>query len=318
MSRHIIIALLLIFVALLCPQSIRAAKAKAKKTDPSEILQKAQQAYINYEFSDAEDLLDEYESLMTKAKKPVAEEAEELKTRLNTAINAFGRVQKIEIIDSLTMPRNKFFEAYRLSQSAGRIGRPNSFSLDNNFNGREVSYLNEDEDYFITSETDADGNLKLTEMRRLLDGSWRTQDLLIGNFEKEGDYAYPFLAGDGQTLYFANNGDGSMGGYDIFVAQKDPISGESLQPLNIGMPFNSPFDDFMMAIDEERGIGWWATDRNNPGGNVTIFVYLLDEVRQNYSTDTEGLEDFAKITSFKETWKSGKESEYSKIKDSYK
>ena len=66
---------------------------------------------------------------------------------------------------------------------------------------------------------------------------------------------------DGITLYYASDGEGSLGGYDIFVTRYDSENGNYLRPDNIGMPFNSPANDYMYAIDEFNNIGWFASDR---------------------------------------------------------
>lgn len=277
------------------------AKAKAK-VSPEEVFQKAREAFYNYEFEEAADLYDEYRTLQTKAKQPLAEELDELERQLEIASNAFDRVQKIVIVDSLSLPRSSFYNSYILSPSSGRIGLPNDLNVSGIELDNELSFLNESGDFLIGVTTNEDGEMRLIESRLLLDGNRENVESLRGSFEKSGDYNYPFMSTDGQTLYFANNGEESMGGYDLFVAQKDPINGEYLQPLNLGMPFNSPFDDIMLAIDEENGIGWWATDRGRDDGNLTVYVYLIDDIRRNYPNSTENLAEYAKIIDYKATW----------------
>ncbi|MDE7470283.1 MAG: hypothetical protein K2M57_02420, partial [Paramuribaculum sp.] len=118
-----------------------------------------------------------------------------------------------------------------------------------------------------------------------------------------GDVNYPFLMADGMTLYFASDGEGSLGGYDIYISRRD---GDGfLQPQNIGMPYNSPFDDYMLAIDEETGTGWWATDRNQLEDMVTIYRFIPSELRVNYPTDTPNLKEMALLTNYKATWEPG-------------
>ncbi|MCH5227868.1 MAG: PD40 domain-containing protein [Muribaculaceae bacterium] len=288
----------------------RASAAPKKPTTAAAALQAGRAAFLNYDFEEAEEMYDQYRKLKTKAKQPFDEDFELWEAQLATASGAFDRVQKIVIIDSIALPRDSFFEAYKLATSAGSVGKPENMVLPPNLSGEEAAFINESGDYLIVSEPNTEGYLRLIESRRLLDGTWETKEMLKGNFEIEGDYAYPFLSADGQTLYFASNGSESMGGYDLFVAQKDPISGEFLQPLNLGMPFNSPYDDLMLAIDEENGLGWWATDRNSDDDNVTVYVYLIDDIRKNYPSDTEDLIDMALITDYKATWEEGKEKFY--------
>ncbi|MCH5234977.1 MAG: hypothetical protein J1E16_06755 [Muribaculaceae bacterium] len=277
-----------------------ATKTKAKKVSAEEVLQNGREAFFNYDFEEAADLYDQYRTLQTKAKQPLDEEFEIWESELEIASNAIDRVQRIVIVDSISIPSAKFYEAYKLSESAGKIG-PYSV-LSSTGNNKELSYLNEGEDYLLYPQVNSDGDLRLYEKSLLLDGNWEEKETLEGDFDKSGDYAFPFMSADGQTLYFANNGDDSMGGYDIFIAQKDALTGEYRQPLNLGMPFNSPYNDLMFAIDEENGLGWWATDRNSPEGKITVYVYLYEDIRKNYPADTENLADYAKLTSYKDTW----------------
>lgn len=283
-----------------------ANKNTTTAANPAATFQRGMDAMANYDFNTAANLFRQYNNQQK-------DNTEDWASKAQIAANAFERVQKIVVIDSISMPRASFFEAFRLAKSAGNIGRTADFRLKTGRDNDEVGFLNESRDYLITSVPNEEGELRLVENLGLLDGSWETHDALIGDLELDGDYAFPFLGADGQTLYFANNGEGSMGGYDLFVVQKEPITGECLQPLNLGMPFNSPFDDFMMAIDEENGVGWWATDRNSPGEDVTIYVYILDDIRKNYPSDTPGLKSLAKISDYKATWEEGKEASYQKI-----
>ena len=290
------------FILLFFTVATLNAKTTAKKNapDPEEILRQGREAFINYDFEEAADLYDEYRELKAKAKEPVDEELEIWENELIIASNAFDRVQKIVVIDSISLPRDAFFNSYRLSASAGKIGIIDDEALPEEIS--DIGFINETGGYILGPVTNSEGDLRIWEFQRLLDGSWASQESLAGDWEKSGDYAYPFIGMDGQTIYFANDGDESMGGYDLFVAQKDALTGEVLQPLNLGMPFNSPYDDIMLAMDEEAGLGWWATDRNSPDGNITVYVYLIEELRKNYPSDEENLVGYAKLTDYKATW----------------
>lgn len=310
-----IIFIFLIISALVTVSSIEGAvKAKTKKTlDAETALQMGREAFLNYDFEGAADLYAQYKSLKTKAKKPLDEEFEVWETQLEIASGAFDRVQQIVVIDSIIFPLSSFYKAYRLASSAGKIENPQNLKLGIDLSTSELAFINEDRDFLITSEEGEDGFLKLVENRRLLDGTWESQDFMNDETDLNGDYAFPFMSGDGQTLYYANNGDDSMGGYDLFVVQKEPITGKVLQPLNLGMPFNSPYDDYLMAIDEENGLGWWATNRNSEEDKVTVYIYLLDEIRKNYPTDTPDLSRYARLDDIKLTQDSTKSEYYKKI-----
>ena len=79
------------------------------------------------------------------------------------------------------------------------------------------------------------------------------------------------------------------------VATRDAADGEFLQPQNLGMPYNSPFDDYLLAVDELNGVGWWATDRKQLGDSLTVFLFKVNDLRRNYSPEDENLTAFARV-----------------------
>lgn len=284
---------LLISFLLLAP-CVCFGKVTTTSTDPDEVLALGREAFLDYRFDDAATLYSRYRSLRSKSRALNDEYFDKWTHELDLANKALERVQILEIVDTISVPAGSFFKSYKLSDTAGRIGTLQTLGETPGVNSREVGFLNEFGNYLIIP-VEQDGELVLMENRKLLDGSWETYESLEGDFDRDGDYAFPYLAADGQTLYFANNGEDSMGGFDIFIAQRDPITGEYLQPLNLGMPFNSPADDYMLVIDEEKGVGWWASNRDSTPGNVKIFVYTLPDMRHNYPDDTDDLEEKARL-----------------------
>ena len=131
------------------------------------------------------------------------------------------------------------------------------------------------------------------------------------NLAMGGDSNYPFLMSDGMTLYYASDGEGSLGGLDIFISRRDGTS--FLQPTNLGFPYNSPANDYLLAIDEVTGAGWWATDRNAIPGKVTVYVFVPQELRINYPVDDPELADRARVTSIAATQQ--KDKDYSAIRN---
>lgn len=225
-----------------------------------------------------------------------------------------AHVEKILVIDTIDVDREDFFRSYRLMPSAGRIlsskevaSALKGVKFPENFTGSPSSgFTNEFNDYLIWAQKDTTGYLRLAESYRLLDGTWSspefTSPVLNGLSEDaedepvEANAAFPFMADDGQTLYFASDSEASLGGYDIFVASKDPSDGSFLLPGNLGMPFNSEFDDYMMVLDNQSGVGWWASDRNQLGDKVTVYIYALSDERVNVDPDDENLLVYASLS----------------------
>ena len=256
-------------------------------------------AYKQYRFDDAENHIAKYTKALTKAKKELPSEIEVLSTRIINARNMLDRVEHIQIIDSINVDRKKFFEFYKISHECGSL---NSRSvLPEGFNAAisTVVFQPESKTQLVWALEDESQAEALVSASVLSDGTWEHPQLL-GLSTNDGNSNYPYIMPDGITLYYANDGENSIGGYDIFVSRKD--EDEYLQPQNMGMPYNSPYNDYMLVIDEITGIGWWATDRNNIDGKVTIYMFIPNESRINYPSDDVNIINLAKINSIKDSW----------------
>lgn len=292
---------IIIALALMMPfQAVAAPKRAVKQTGPSveELIAEGRQAFMNYDFKLAGSLFAEARK---KAKKNVPEELESAENDLMKAENFMERVEKIVILDSIALPKADFFKAYKLPVSSGYLSGPDALPVETD----DVDYVftNEDSDYKLWAQPDTAGNYVLMESSRLTDGSWATPASLPDILDEDADALYPFMMPDGVTLYFASDNEQSLGGLDIFVATRDATDGSFLQPQNMGMPYNSPYDDYLLAIDELNGVGWWATDRNQLGDSITVYLFKTNDIRSNYNVEeTENLPEKARAYNYRETW----------------
>ena len=288
------------------PQAVPALRKAEDRgvADASRLL--ADIALADYDVITAEEHLDTYDTLLRKNKKAAPESLAETRSRLVTIKNMLERVEKIVIIDSVVVDKADFFKAYALSPEAGRLLEGSSLPPQYSVSDPSVVYRPENGKEVFWSMPDAAGALQIVSAGILDDGTMEEPRALGDELSEGGNADFPFLMADGVTLYFANNGENSLGGYDIFLSRRD-TDGSVLQPQNIGMPFNSPFDDYMLAIDETRGVGYWATDRNQIPGKVTIYTYLPSDTRVNCSPDDPDIADRAFIRSIKATQEPGKD-----------
>ena len=306
-----IISVLLIIVATAFPLQVAAQKKSTKTTtkktatktpklSAKELKEKASEAFSDYRFDEARKYNEEYWKVTP------SEECYQCEENFNAAcdagLNMLQRVENIAIIDSFTVDKKRFFEAYRLSAPSGRIipGDQLPKELSEKRPAGETVFVSENGDLLVWNSTDEageSGNIFASHL--LTDGTWEEPKALLSesivyDAHDGGSSDFPYLMPDGTTLYFAKD-DGTTGwGYDIFVT-RDNGNG-FLEPQNIGMPYNSPYDDYMLAIDEVTGAGWWATDRNQIPDKVTIYVFVPQELRINYPVDAPDLINRAKIT----------------------
>ncbi len=282
-----------------------------KRGNNESLLGLAEIAFLRYNFDDAREYVESYEAAQKKAKKPVSAEAESLMHRIYLGTSLLDRVERIEVIDSMNVDRETFFRYYKLSPSAGAL--LDASALPEGFTAAPYTtvYRSEGHDNLIWADVDADENYQLMGSSELVDGTWEKPHPLGSNLNEGGDANFPFLMADGLTLYYANDGDNSLGGYDIFITRLD--GNQFLQPQNIGMPYNSPYDDYLLAIDEQTGVGWWATERNQLEDDITIYIFKPQEMRINYPVDEPHLAALARIVSIKDTWEPG--ADYSSLRD---
>lgn len=266
----------------------------------------AEIAFGDYDFDAAQSYIEKYEKGLKRSKKPMPEEIEALSAKIDRAKSMLERVEKIVVIDSIAVDRDEFFKAFRLSPESGSINSPEVLPSEWDYARPTTVFMPETKETMIWAAPDSMENFVLMSSTQLFDGGWDTPHPLgdVLN-ENGGDSNYPFMMPDGITLYYANDGEESLGGYDIFITRK--MEDGFLQPQNLGMPYNSPYDDYLLAIDEVTGVGWWATDRNQLGDYITIYKFIPSDLRVNYEMDAPDLIDKAKVSSYKSTWEEGED-----------
>lgn len=209
--------------------------------------------------------------------------------------------QQILIIDSIVADKDQVLAQIHLSEDAGQLMTSKTFT------GKAVSgqaFVNEMGNKAYLSLPDDSLKQQLYTCD-LLGGEWSQPEALQGLNDGLIETSYPYMLADGQTLYFAGQGEESIGGYDIFFTRYDAHSGRFLKPENLGMPFNSEANDYLYVIDEYRQLGYFVTDRRQPEGKVCIYIFVPAESRQTYDAGVyseQQIRDFAAITRIADTW----------------
>ena len=275
-----------------------------KKGSRDAILGLAEMANLSYDVDGARELVEEYRKTLKKGKRVLAEdESGDLVDRIDRIDNALDRVEMIEVVDSLVVDAEDFFRHYRLSPEAGSLNATDV--LPEGFEAADPTVVYEPESgrEMIWAAPGENGTFGLFSSSALYGDTWEQPVSLGDGLGGGGDANYPFLMPDGVTLYFASDGEESLGGLDLFISRRGDDG--FLQPQNLGMPYNSPYDDYMLAIDEFTGAGWWASDRNRIPGKVTIYIFVPQELRKNVDPDSPDLVARARMNAIRTTWNEG-------------
>lgn len=255
-----------------------------------------------YRYEEALENYNTYISMLTKSKSPT-EKYENTLRQTSLGSQMIKGVEKVVIVDSVVVDKNKFLDAYKINEESGNLYTYNNF-FDTEENNEGTVYQTELENKLYYGNKDKNNHLNIYTRTKLLD-QWSEAALLPKSINTGADANYPFVLSDGITLYYASKGEESMGGYDIFVTRYNSETNTYLKSDNVGMPFNSPFNDYMYVIDEFNNLGWFASDRYQPNNKVCIYIFIPNESKQIYdydATESNKLISLARISSLKESW----------------
>lgn len=236
-----------------------------------------------YDFEGALEAIESYRPVL-KSEMWLAK-ADSLEAECQQGLRAMNHIEDVEIIDSLFVYKPSFFSYYKLGPESGRV-------MSDEQNG--LFFENQAADYRILA---SDGSF--FESYKIQE-TWEEPHPLKGVGSEEFRMITPFMRTDGETLYFACDSTPGIGGLDIYKTRFNSEEGEFYQAERLGMPFNSPFDDYMMAIDETHQVGWWATDRGDDSEHVLIYLFKLND---NPEFLDEPDESRARIDRIADSWK---------------
>jgi tetratricopeptide (TPR) repeat protein len=257
----------------------------------------------SYRFAEAVNMWEGYINHMKKKK----EDTEAVEAQLAYAgkmLRMKEKMEDVQVIDSMVVSKDRLLSAYFLSHDCGTLLSGGDFF--GSADSQTTVYVNPKGDQAYYGRPDENGRYALYTQSRLMD-AWTDESPIFAS--DTSDNNYPFVRGDGVTLYFASKGNGSIGGYDLFVTRYK--NNAFLAPEQMGMPFNSTANDYLMVVDETKEIGWFVSDRNQPEGKACVYLFIPDESRRRIAASDDDLQlcRRAMLTSIKDTWQPG--SDYS-------
>ena len=189
--------------------------------------------------------------------------------------NTFEKDRK----NKLKLGKNNLFKATKNGDKWGNVQ-----SLP--FNSKEYSTSNPSLSndgktlYFSSDMPGSLGGVDIWKVAVNADGSYGTPENLGKRVNTEGNESFPFIASDNQTLYFASAGKPGLGGYDVFKVKLN----DSAEAVNLGKPVNSEKDDFSFSYDQEKNVGFFASNRSgmdniygaNPLCGLEVFTIVTD------------------------------------------
>ncbi|MFQ5335355.1 MAG: hypothetical protein ACE5DN_04710, partial [Flavobacteriales bacterium] len=87
------------------------------------------------------------------------------------------------------------------------------------------------------------------------------------SFHEGSIYLHP----DGQTMYISSQGHNSIGGYDIFRVTRDKNTQQWSNPVNLGYPINTPYDELFYVETANGKYAYISSDRSGGSGGFDIY-----------------------------------------------
>lgn len=157
-------------------------------------------------------------------------------------------------------------------------------------------YCPKENDVIYYSALDRAGCLSLFYTEDL-DSLWRSPRLAGEALLSTGNEIFPMLSPDGRTLYFASDGLFGMGGFDLYASTWDDEAGSWGAPVNLGFPFSSPADDYLLMDTEDGKYTLFASNRACSADSV--YIYVLEHEPSWDRNPVRRYEELQRIVSLK-------------------
>lgn len=173
----------------------------------------------------------------------------------------------------LTYSNNKI---YQLNRVGDKWSSPMDLGEEiNSSDGLQSSAAisNDGNTIFIVSERKKGfGGRDIYYAEKKSDGTWGKLENIGATVNSEKDEESPYITADNKKLYFASQGHSSIGGYDIFVTEKNE-KGKWQTPRSLGVPINSPADEIYYFPKDKGQFAYYSSSR--PGGYGDIDMYMI-------------------------------------------
>ncbi|MBA3705087.1 MAG: PD40 domain-containing protein [Bacteroidetes bacterium] len=190
-----------------------------------------------------------YENFKSAAK-PSESEKLNIDHEISLCINGkkfVSNTKPLEAVEKKSLKQEIVYMAFNDLKSGSKIlFTPEDLKsgLDKKKNFQSTLFLSADKNtIYYSSYGDSGLNGKdIYKLTKLGNGNWSLPENIIAvntSFDEE----FPFLSSNGKTLYFSSKGHNSMGGYDIFKCTWNESALIWSQPVNLGIPVNSPSND---------------------------------------------------------------------------
>ncbi len=262
-----------------------AQEITAQNRQVDSLVRHGEALHMDYRFDEACQAFEEAAALLegNAADSLIIESVAEKLLLSENGLNMADFVYSPAVIDRTKFSIEDFFLYYPLRDRAWRQV-PDQLDSSTFHPFSKALYAPSGSDRIIYSAEDAAGirNLFVTELQDTL---WTYPSMLNESLTSLSDEIYPMLSPDGKSLYFSSDGLYGVGGYDLYVSRWDEEMKDWSEPVNMGFPYSSPYDDFLYVSDDEEGHMFFASNRDCSADSVWVYVLEYDSMPVRHSVE---------------------------------
>ena len=192
----------------------------------------------------------------------------DLKTIYYTANNYY---EKKFLTDSAGINNLQIFRSTMDENGKWEHKEKLSINSDEFSTGHPALSYDETKLYFVSDRPGGYGQTDIWVVDIHEDGSLGTPRNLGSKINSQGREMFPFIDKD-NILYFSSDGHPGYGELDVFASKFYDHSVS--EPVNLGQPINSEYDDFAFIIDDLKDKGFFSSNRPEGKGDDDIYSFL--------------------------------------------
>lgn len=169
---------------------------------------------------------------------------------------------------------------FRSIKENGKWSKPEElpFNSDNYSTAHPALSPDEKTLYFASDRPGTKGLSDIWKVAILDNGEFGETTNLGDIINTEARESFPFVNSSNE-IFYASDGHSGLGGLDIFTSSLGS-DGAITETYNVGEPLNSSKDDFGFVFNDQKQIGYFASNREGGLGNDDIYIIkkeIIDE-----------------------------------------
>ncbi len=139
--------------------------------------------------------------------------------------------------------------------------------------------------YFTAYEKSGKNGSQIFQAKRGNTGKW-IDIKAVQKLNTELNEILPYFDPVSKDIYFASDGFEGIGGFDLYRSHFDEDRKEWSDPINLGFPINSAFDDYLLLPGKDLGMVMFFTGRSGSDSATAVYRVHFSEPKISLASET--------------------------------